>query len=305
MSLLRTLGCLLMCAVLATACAGEDQASGPAPFDAVLIELFGTDNTEDYLSDAERTAAELVVTCMNDAGFEFQIPPVAETFDEPSPMDLEAAQAVGFGIIAGFRFQLSNFDVSVPQGYDPNVDYLSSLSSSEIDRFFFVLNGPEPEPGQLQEGGCNGQASDQAYDNWSRFSQALPNFTAMGEERDTHPDWLAARAEWRACMIDRGFDYAEPDAIRTDVISRMRDTVNEIYPGGQVPLVETNGEFSVDPEVDVLLAELEQFERDAAIANIECTEPVADQFDNVERLVQQAFVERNQATIDSLLEAVN
>jgi hypothetical protein len=303
MSLVGLLRCLILCVILATACAPDDRTAGVAPFDAVLVELFGTNNTEAYLLEAERDAAELVATCMNDAGFEFQIPPLADSLDPPEPMDLEAAQADGFGIIAGFRFQLSEFDGSVPQGYDPNVGYASTLSSEEFQRFLFTLNGPEAEPGQRQEGGCNGQASDLAYADWLRFLEALPNFTALGEERDTHPDWLEARAQWRGCMTDRGFNYAEPDAIRTDVISRMGNTVNEVYPGGQVPLVETDGNFSVDPEVNVLLVELEQFERAAAVANVECTESVADEFDQVERLVQQAFVDRNQDKIDELLAA--
>lgn len=254
--------------------------------------------------DTERAAAELVVTCMNNAGFEFQIPPLIETLDPPDETDLEAARASGFGIIAGFRFQLSQFDFGSTQ-IDPNVAYVRTLSQADFDRFYFTLDGAEAEPGQRRTGGCNTEASDEAYADWIRFSQALPNFTSMGEERDTHPDWLAARSEWRACMLDRGFDYAEPDAIRTDVISRMRDTVNEVYPGGQVPVIDVDGTPTVDPQVDALLSELEQFERAAAVANVECTAPLADQFDAVERLVQEAFVERNQDTIDDLLTAHN
>ena len=57
----------------------------------------------------------------------------------------------------------------------------------------------------------------------------------------------------------------------------------------------------VDPDVDVLLDELAEFEQGAAVANIECTEPLADRFDAVEQLVQQQFVDRNQTTIDDLL----
>ena len=56
-------------------------------------------------------------------------------------MDLEAAHVDGFGIIAGFRFQLSEFDASIPQGYDPNLAYASTLSLEEFQRFFFTLNG--------------------------------------------------------------------------------------------------------------------------------------------------------------------
>lgn len=303
MSFVRVFGCLILFAVLATACGSDDQTAEAAPFDAVLIELFGTTNTEAYLVGAERDAAELVVTCMNDAGFEFQIPPLADSIDPPEPMDLEAARANGFGIITGYRFQVSQFDVSVSPGYDPNVEYAGTLSSEEFQRFFFTLDGPEAEPGQRPEGGCNTLASDLAYADWLRFLEALPNFTSLGEERDTHPDWLEAQGQWRSCMLDRGFSYAEPDAIRTDVISRMRDTVNEVYPGGQVPLIETDGVFSVDPQVDGLLGELEQFERAAAVANIECTGPVADDFNEVERLVQQAFVDRHHDTIGELLAA--
>ena len=303
MSFVRAFGSLILFVVLTAACASNTQASGPAPFDAVLIELFGTDNTDAYLVETERDAAKLVMACMNNAGFEFQMPPLTDPLDPPEPMDLEAAHADGFGIIAGFRFQLSEFDASIPQGYDPNLAYASTLSLEEFQRFFFTLNGPEAEPGQLQEGGCNSQSSNLAYADWLRFTEALPNFRALGEERDTHPDWLAAQAQWRSCMLDRGFDYAEPDAIRTDAFSRMRDTVNEVYPGGQVPLIETDGDFMVDPKVDILLNELSQFERSAAVANIECTEPVAQHFHKVERLVQQAFVDRNQETIDELLVA--
>jgi len=83
----------------------------------------------------------------------------------------------------------------------------------------------------------------------------------------------------------------------------MRDTVNEVYPDGQLPLAEVDGVTVVDPTVDVLLDELVEFERAAAAANVECTEPIADEFAEVERLVQQAFVDRNQAVIDELLEA--
>ena len=309
MRLIRSIAALLFLGLLASACSSAEPdvaptgAAEPAPFDAVLIELFGTTDTDSYLTSIERTAAEIVVACMQDAGFEFQIPPVTPALDPPDPTSLEAAQADGFGIISSFRYQLSQVDLDAQRDPDPNVTYVSSLTSTEFDRFYFTLDGVEAEPGQIQSGGCNGEASDEAYDDWKRFLEAIPNFTTMAEERDTHPDWLAARSIWRSCMLDRGFDYAGPDAIRTDVISRMRDTVNDVYPGGQVPLTQVGGVTVVDPTVDALLDELVQFERAAAMANIECTEPAANEFDEVERLVQQAFLDRNQAAINELLEA--
>ena len=197
------------------------------PFDAVLIELFGTDDTDEYLMTLERDAAELVVTCMEAAGFEFEIPdeeiPAESDLDPRSVAD---AEDQGFGIITGFRDQLDGFDPTA-RTPDPNQAYLRTLTAAEIQRFVLTLDGVAAEPGQRQEdAGCNGSASEQAYQNWTQFFEALPNFTALGEERDTHPDWVATRVLWRDCMTERGFDYSEPEVIRADVTSRMRQMVD-------------------------------------------------------------------------------
>lgn len=275
------------------------------PFDAVLIELFGTADTDVYLASTERDAAELVVACMAEAGFEYQLSPGPTEAIPIDPTSLDDAQERGFGIITGFRRQISEMDLTVQGNQDPNLVYLSTLTAADIDRFVVALNGlPSDEPGQRPTNtGCNGEASVMAYADWTRFFEALPNYTALGEERDSHPDWLAARALWSDCMVERGFTYSEPDAIRSDVISRMNETVSESYPGGQVPLIEVDGRAVLDPDVDRLLTELTDFEQRAAVANVACSEPIASQLAAVEFEVQQAFVTRNQSAIDQLLEA--
>lgn len=306
MKSIRAACCLLALMLLSVACSGSENATTntePASFDAVLIELFGTNDTEAYLASAEQAAAELVASCMNDAGFEFQVPVVRDELEPPDPASIEDAREQGFGLISGFRFGISQTEVAVELSGDPNLAYLSTLTQTEVDRFVLTLDGPAAEPGQRKvERGCNGTASDDAYAGWVRFSETLPNYTALGEERDTHPDWLSARSEWRDCMVERGFDYAEPDVIRTDVTTRMRQTIAEVYPEGQLPLVQVDGVFALDPEVDGLLDELADFEIAAAVANVECTEPLASRFEAVERLVQEQFVERNRDAIDELLE---
>ena len=318
----RALMILLAAALAATACSSTqlvDPAEAAtnqveavaltsdgdvAPFDAVLIELFGTDDTDEYLMTVERDAAELVVLCMEAAGFEFQIPAEAVAASQPDPRSIADAETMGFGIIASFRGELDDFDPTAAGQVDPNRVYLSTLTAAEIQRFLLTLQGVEAEPGQLREdGGCNGSASEEAYGDWNRFFDTLPAFTALGEERDTHPDWVSTRSLWRDCMVERGFDYAEPEVIRTDVITRMRATVAELYPDGQLPLVQQDGVFMVDPEVNTLLDELFEFEQQAAIANVECTLPLADRFDAVEHEVQQSFVDRNRVAIDELLAA--
>ena len=304
---LRFLCLVLAAALLSTACGADEPSAptGPLPFDQVLTELFGTNDIDAYLADTEDAASALLVRCMNDAGFDFQIEQELDTLDQPESGDLTAAQIDGFGIIAAFRHQLAQSEVTSALAPDPNIEYLGTLTAAEIQRFFVTLDGEEAEPGQVSSGGCRTRSTSLAYARWNRFFDVLPNFTVLGEERDTHPDWLAARSQWRECMIDRGFDYSEPDAIRNDVVSRMRSTVNESYAGGKLPMIERDGRLEVDPAVDTLLDELADFERGAAVANIECTEPLADEFDAVERLIQQAFVDRNRDTIDELLSSLN
>ena len=182
-----------------------------------------------------------------------------------------------------------------------NRPYLETLPAVDIERFFMALDGEPAEPGQLQtESGCNGQASEQAYADWVRFFEALPQYTAMGEERDTHPDWLAARSEWQTCMLDKGFDYDEPEAIRKDVAVRM-DALATSESGGIA--IRTADGVQLEPEIELLLSDMFDFERSAAVANFRCTAPLVDAFTQVEREVQQGFVERNQLVIDELLAA--
>jgi len=300
----RLIALVLAVLFVVPACTTSQDSAPNAPFDQVLIDLFGTSDTEAYLMATERRSAQLVVDCMEEAGFKFQIPMPRTDFVGPDPGSLTDAQRDGFGIIAGYRHTVSETDLNLSNGRDPNVAYVSTLTAAEIDRFFLTLDGVQAEPGQRQDvSGCTGSASEAAYADWNRFFGALPNYTVLGEERDTHPDWVTARSSWRTCMNEKGFDYAEPDAVRADVILRMREAVNEIYPGGQVPLVEQDGLLTVDPFVDDLLDDLVEFEQDAAVANVECTTPLAEVFTAVEFEVQQAFVERNQTAIDELLAA--
>jgi hypothetical protein len=296
----------LVVSLVTAACGSSTESTTepePLPFDAVLLELFGTTDTDAYLAGAERRAAEIVATCMEEAGFEFVIPAPA-TVDLTEDRDsLDYARREGFGVITGFVRTIDETDFLADAPVDPNLTYLETLPAAEIDRFLITLNGAPAEPGQFQDGGCNGKASDEAYADWLRFFDALPNYRSLGEERDTHPDWLAAQALWQDCMADRGYDYTEPDAIMSDVTNRMREIVEARYPGGDLPLVASGDGLGLDPEVKRLLDEMAVFERDAAVANFECTAPIADRFEAVDRLVQQDFVDRNRAAIDDLLAA--
>jgi len=306
---LRRILSIVALAVVAAAACGSNEAPAnddALPLDAVLIDLFGTADVEAYRAQIRTEANELVVTCMQAAGFEYKLAP--ELPMNPTETQLESADFLlknGFGIISTFRAWLEGTDIEAQQ-QDPNRDYLTTLSGAEINQFFVALDGVPAEPGQLQEdGGCSAQAADQTYVAWRAFSAALPNYPSIGEERDTHPDWLDARTQWRECMVAAGYDYAEPIAIASDVRTRMQEGIVEVYPDGTVPLEFDGERWVLHPDVIPLLDEWQAFERSAASAHVMCTAEVQDEFDAVEREVQQGFVNRNRATIDSLLDSLS
>ena len=289
--------------VLATACGSSgDDPDAALPFDAVLLELFGTDDVSEYRYQIERDAEARLVSCMADAGFEFIIgPPTPRATTDDLFVERSFAEEEGFGIINRFREWIATSDLEAI-GVDVNRQYVNTLTSDQMQSYFLTLEGEVADPGQISENpGCRGQAANEAYSVWNAFLQELPTFTALGEERDTHPEWLSARADWRTCMVDKGYDYPEPEMIRADVQNRMDQDVAIEFADGGLPVVYEDGGWVIQPEAEAKLLELQAFEIDAATANWECNEPLLERFRAVEREVQQAFVDRNQDTIDDLL----
>lgn len=308
----RRLALVLIAVILAAGCSsdsgdGGDGAAGGAalPFDAVLEEIFGTADLDAWRHAAQTNAITLVIECMADAGWEYQVAPqepAAPTRAELADRDFRATS--GFGLVANFREGVASGALVTTE--DPNRAYLRSLSSVEINEYLQTLQGTEAEPGQLPtDTGCLGAATDQAYAQFDSFYDSFTNYTALAEERDTHPDWLAARADWRTCMLAGGFDYFEPEDIRSDVRRRMQSMISDDFDGGRLPIVVTDDGFAVDPSIEPLLAELQQFEVDAALADHDCNAPLAERFETVEREVQQAYVDRNRDALDDYLADLN
>lgn len=289
--------------VLATACSSSgDDADAALPFDAVLLDLFGTDDVSEYRYQIERDAEARLVSCMADAGFDFIIgPPTPQATSDDLFAERTFVEEEGFGIITRFREWIAVADLDA-LGVDLNREYLNTLTGAQMQEYFLALEGEVADPGQISENpGCRGRAANEAYSVWNAFLQDLPTFTALGEERDTHPEWLAARTDWRTCMAAKGYDYPEPEMIRSDVQNRMNAEVAAEFANGGLPAVYGEDGWVLEPEAEAKLLELQAFEIDAATASWDCNQPLLERFRTVEREVQQAFVDRNQETIDELL----
>lgn len=295
----RLIGVALAFVLLVSACATEDDQA--LPFDAVVAEIFGTSDIDAYRYDIDRNASRLLAECMRAAGWEYiERAPLPQQPTEAELASLEYVSENGFGIVSTFMAWLES-DNLIDQQRDPNLAYLQTLTPEELTAYVIDLEGVEAPPGQVREDtGCQGEATA-AFADWERFFDALPQFTGMAEARDTHPDFVSARSEWQACMLNQGYDYLEPEVIRSDVTQRMSAQVEEAAPNGQLPIEFIDGEWVVDPDLMPLLEEIAAFERSVAVANHQCNETVGERFDAVEREVQQEFVDANQAIIDELL----
>jgi len=285
--------------LLLSACASSDNQA--LPFDAVVTEVFGTSDIDAYRYGIDRDASRLLAECMRAAGWEYtERTPLPPQPTEAELASLEFVTENGFGIVSTFLAWLAS-DNLTDQQRDPNLSYLQTLNAEEIAEYVVPLEGVEPPLGEIREDtGCQGEATA-AFADWDRFFDVLPQFTGMAEARDTHPDFVTARNDWQACMLNMGYDYAEPDVVRSDVTQRMNAQVAEVAPNGELPIEFVDGGWVVDPALMGLLDEIADFERSVALANHQCTETVSERFDAVEREVQQEFVDANQNTIDELL----
>jgi len=239
--LMRRAGFVAALAATLIACgaAGDDAESRNID---PLAELLGWDVNQ---SPAEQRAQQLAVeeavqTCMRAEGFEYT--PVdydaqfggdeedAELFNDPEAF----GEKYGYGVVRNYEqyeepYLVGGEDASFgPVFEDPNQEYLDSLSESEREAYYTVLNGEqlfeEPaidengnevfEAPPIEEQGCYGQAQLEVFGE-DRFQidpeveQRLNDF--YGTLQDD-PEIETAEQDWLDCMKNE-----QPDALESDV----------------------------------------------------------------------------------------
>ena len=175
MRLVRNLAVLLAFA-LAVGCGAESAPDGCRHRLRVLIELFGTSDTEAHLRSAEQRAAELVVECMNE--------PVSSSRSWPSPCRSRPSTSTqsrsnrrrptASGIISAFREQVNQ--TAVPAAGATRTSPISARSVPKKIRP--LLPDTRRRRGRTRtvarNRGCSGRASDVAYADWERLLRWCP-----------------------------------------------------------------------------------------------------------------------------------
>lgn len=279
------------------------DAVGPA---SAYVDLV-LDVTAEAAEQRAMRYEEVVAACMAEAGFEY-LPSISghffvydESTQEDPPGSREFAEQYGYGNASRPDSMTSTSSF----GDNPNDALIATMSESEADEYYLALYGtwfedylaagsPEGFEGDWTRSGCDGRATHEV----SRAgAESDATYLALKDEIDrieaevvpTHPDVVAADAEWSECMADAGFPgYArQPDA---------RASFNEHFTasGGGGGVVGPDG---MTPGQ----AELIQEETALATVDWDCIDEVGydDVVARVSNAAQQEFVDAHRDELDA------
>ena len=196
-----------------------------------------------------RVLHEGTARCMQDLGWDYTAPDVA-ALDQAKPLStLGALRAwtatYGYGITTQ-----PDQGTTIRAAIDAQEAYQEQLDPEAQARYQADLYGPdgtdESAPIGAERPGCAAQAEHDAYADVPAANGAL--LEVLGRKLEAiwaSDDYRVALDGWRACMQERGFDFAGPGEAKQSVLDRF-----------------TNG----------AVGELQDYERRVATADLTCAE---------------------------------
>jgi hypothetical protein len=307
--LLSAAGCGLL--LLLTACSGDESPSAAAetpesPLSEYYEKLFPEQSSEDQEARMRETE-ELVAACMQEAGFEYipRDPAAFGGFEEFEPDEEYGTEEYA----AAHGYDITTFDPEAQpmpeEMVDPNEEYLSSISESEVMAYYEALYGassseefdPEAEAPVYDwtTAGCTGQAeheigADEVFTD-PAFMSFQEDTSALYEKAQNSPETAALNAEWADCMASAGYpDYGSPQ--------EAMDDINE----QAMAIYESASETDPMPD-ETAMAELREVELDTAVADYRCQEEVdyADTSMEIMAEFEQEYVDTHRAELDALV----
>jgi len=302
---LRPSAVLVIAALLGASLAGCSAAAGgengeieQSPLEKIFSEVYGMGGSEEEqqaaFEEQQTKSEELVAECMAEEGFEYTPAGGSISFgsdEEWNPDDREWVSQYGYGMINSPGADTP----PEPEIADPNADYVSSLSESEMTAYQEALYGVMDEEAteyRWEDSGCYGWANHEIEgDDPSQSDEHKPLFAALEEfwtDSQNDPRYDELNNAWSSCMSDAGFDYSKQPDAQND----FNEQLNAYY--------ESQTEWIED---DPKLAELGDEEIEVALADLECREK--SDYRSKSRTVQfeleKTFITEHQAEIDALL----
>ncbi|WP_172829659.1 hypothetical protein [Microterricola viridarii] len=298
---------------------GGDLTYEDSPLSAFTSALWGEMDQAKY--DEQQVEVEkLVAACMKDEGFEYT--PNTQngsvvTMGSSDMAERETEEWVasnGYGMVQT-QEEMEAQQEQVSDYVDPNQDYLSTLSESEVSAFYETLHGPGPseeemaamEAGEAYEynwetGGCYGAAQhstqDQGMEAYSdpKYQGLFEKMGAIYTTMQEDPKIKELDRSWASCMADAGYsDFT----MKQDAFTLISEAQNAIYETMEYDQ-ETGEPLGDNTEA---LAELKQQEIDVALADFRCSEKLNYMQETLKAqfALETRFVEDNKAELDALL----
>ncbi|MCL3859877.1 hypothetical protein [Actinotalea sp. K2] len=324
-------GMALLLVLAGCSTGGGDESSTPeaGPLDAFFEQMYGEWSEED--SNAKQNEVEeITARCMQDLGFEYT--PVdysSMSGGSYSSDDLdvewgskEFAEKYGYGATTdpwGDAEEPMPDEGEGQEWFDPNQEYLESMSETEQAAYYEALYGvqtfdesdPEAEvEWDWEQAGCSGKAQHEVWDTDGGFND--PQFEALQEEMNTmwessmnDPRVTELNSKWSTCMADAGYSGF---AAVGDAENSIHERVNAIYDGYEWTEDSTEEDWEAfQATVDSQLAEITEEEIATAVADWECKDKI--RYDKVQRDVnfeyQQEFVDAHKAELEAWVAAFN
>ena len=303
------------------------SADEEGPLSQYLSALWeGEEWSDEKWEQQQLEVEELVAACMQKEGFDYQ--PNVQTDggvfigdgDEIDWGSEEFIKQYGYGLVEWpGADEMPDFD---PGGeyFDPNQEYIDSLSESEQQAFYETLWGSEEELTEEQlleleetggytsdwtQQGCYGAAQHVVYEEDNSVMDAYedPEFadlfasmeqvwSAVWDEENKHEEIVKLDREWGDCMSDAGVTgYASS----MDAQMVLSDELNMLYSGG-------NDDEWVEPSKDELDS-FKEHEIEVALADFECKKKTKYD-ETVQRItfdLEEKFVSENKPQLDALL----
>ncbi|MDQ2624734.1 MAG: hypothetical protein M3Y20_06190 [Actinomycetota bacterium] len=298
----------------------------PGPLEKMWTEAYGDFNMDSADMNAQQNQMEqLVAECMSAEGWEYTpvdysqmdngggipIEPGAGGDDEGPQWGTEAyAKELGYGI-STWEDMGSETAEPLPEvtgdsddseWFDPNQEYVESLSETARDQYYEALNGPQPTEEEMASGeweydpknaGCYGKASDEVYNVggniWEdeKYKGLIDEMNLIYTQAENDPKITEVKAAWSACMADAGYPgLADSGAAQETIYSEL----NAFWEKGEEPTEE-------------VLAPLREKEKAIATADFTCSKKadINKVQIEVQHKLEQEFIDSHKAELEELM----
>ncbi|GAA3804413.1 hypothetical protein [Cellulomonas soli] len=278
------------------------------PLTQYMTKIGGDQQSEEDYAALNVKSEESVAACMLALGFEYiPVDNSGQSVDLTGDLEYtsrEYAEKYGYGMATTYEASQAQSEEWV----DPNQDYVSAMSESEMAAYYEALYGPQTEYVEGEEpteydwttAGCQGAAQHEVFGDMTaayemdEFASLQEEMSTLYEQMQADPAYDEIETAWATCMADAGYDYATQTAATEDINEQM----NAVWEG-------VDGESADQSAIDAGIAEVAKEEIKVATADFDCRDETGydrKQLDIQIRL-EQAFVDQHKAELDAWVAA--